>query len=76
MTFTVEINDHQRLDQCQVEVFLDRDALEDLVKQLGFLSESGDHAHFFTPAWGGNSLTEEVQNKGNLLVNHFKITLV
>lgn len=76
MTFTVEIKDVQQPDRCEVELYLDREAIEDLIKQISFLESSGDHAHFFTSAWGGNPLTEAKHKDENTLVNHLRITLV
>lgn len=75
MTFTVEIKGIQDQDRCEVEVYLDEEALRDLIKQLSFLKAKGDHAHFFTPEWGGAPLTERKQQTANTLVNHFRITL-
>lgn len=76
MIFTVEIKDVQQPDRCEVELYLSRKAVEDLVKQLSFLHSKGDHAHFFTPSWGGAPLTELKQKGENTLVNHLRITLV
>ncbi|MCG8458518.1 MAG: Imm32 family immunity protein [Holophagales bacterium] len=78
MTFTVEIKDHDKLDTgaAELEIFLDRDALADLVKQLSFLEAPGDHAHFMTPAWGGNELSEEVRRRGNSILHHLRISLI
>ena len=75
MTFTVEIKGVQQPDRCEVELYLDREAIEDLIKQLSFLKSKGDHAHFFTPSWGGTPLTELKQKEENTLVNHLRITL-
>ena len=52
MTFTVEIKDITKPAECEVEMFLDEDALNDLLSQLERLKAKGDHAHFFTNAWG------------------------
>jgi truncated hemoglobin YjbI len=57
-------------------MYLDREAIEDLVKQLSFLKAKGDHARFFTPSWGGNPLTEQKYGKQPTLSHHLRITLV
>jgi hypothetical protein len=76
MTFTVEIKDVQRPDRCEVELYLDDEAIRDLIEQLSFLKSQGDHAHFFTVAWGGTPLTDSKQKESNVLVNHLRITRV
>lgn len=76
MLFTVEIKGAEKLDQCEVELYLDHEALSDLLKQLSFLKLDGDHAHFFTPSGGGNPLAESAHLPGNILVNHLRIELI
>ena len=76
MIFTVEINDVQRPDRCEVEFYLDDEAIRDLIKQLSMFRSKGDHAHFFTSSWGGNPLTDVKHKESNVLVNHLRITLV
>ena len=78
MTFTVEIKDADELPdgKAEVEVFVDREALADLQAQLSHLKSPGDHAHFMTPSWGGQELTEEPQRDGNTILNHLRVTLV
>jgi hypothetical protein len=75
MIFTVEIKSVEQPDRCEVELYLDREALDDLIKQLTFLKSVGDHAHFFTPSWGGAPLSESKQQEENTLVNHLRITV-
>ena len=75
MTFTVEIKAVDQPDRCEVEIYLDREAIDDLINQLSFLKAKGDHAHFFTPSWGGTPLTEIKQKEENILINHLRITL-
>lgn len=75
MTFTVEVKNAQQPDRCEVELYLDREAVEDLIRQLSFLKSKGDHAHFFTPSWGGTPLSDQKQNDENTLINHLRITL-
>jgi hypothetical protein len=76
MTFTVEVKNIQQPDRLELELYLDREALEDLLKQLTFLKAKGDHAHFFTASWGGMPLTELKQHEEHTLVNHLRVTLV
>ena len=76
MHFTVELKDADQLNRCAVEIYLDQEAIQDLIKQLTFLNANGDHAHFFTPSWGGTPLTEMKHDAENLLVNHLRITRV
>lgn len=78
MEFTVEIKAAGEIagGGSEVELFLDAEAMADLVQQLAYLKQPGDHAHFMTPSWGGNSLTEDGQREGNVLVHHLRITLV
>lgn len=76
MTFTVEITNILQHDRCEVELYLSRDALSDLIQQLLFLKDEGDHAHFFTESWGGLPLTTVNQGSHTTLVNHLRITLV
>jgi hypothetical protein len=78
MTFTIEIVDSSELAEgkAELELCLDQGALRDLITQLSFLKNAGDHAHFMTPAWGGTELTEEPQLANSILLNHLRITLV
>ncbi len=76
MIFTVEIKASKQLDHCEVELYLDREALDDLIHQLSFLRTQGDHAHFFTPSWGGMPLSDQKQRDENTLVHHLRIGLV
>jgi hypothetical protein len=78
MTFSVEIRDIDawRERKLEVEIYLDRESLSDLVRQLGGLRSAGDHCHFMTPTWGRHELTEERQSQANVLADHLRITLV
>lgn len=76
MIFTVEVKNIELPDRCEVELYLSREALNDLVQQLSFLKAEGDHAHFLTETWGGLPLTKVQQGKDTTLVNHMRITLV
>ena len=78
MTFSVEIQDAHRWEEegALVELYLDAEAVDDIMQQLQKLRKSGDHVHLMTPSWGGAFLTEEPQVKGNTIVHHLRITLV
>ena len=76
--FTVEIRDIElwRERKLEVELYLDRNALQDLLLQLSHLKKPGDHCHFMTPTWGGGELSEEPSVEGNTIADHLRITLV
>ena len=78
MYFSVEIKSADEIYQgkAEVEIYIDRESMEDLLLQLSFLKEIGDHAHFMTPSWGGGELAENGYVSGNKNVNHMRITLV
>lgn len=76
MALSVEIMDFARLfeNAVEVEVYLDKEGLEDLLKQLSFLKKEGDHLHFMSPAWGGHELTDKPFGEGNVGMPHPGIT--
>lgn len=78
MVFSVEVRDVDlwREGKLEVEIYLDKSALQDLLFQLNQLETAGDHCHFMAPAWGGNELSETPMIEGNVIANHLKITLV
>ena len=78
MKMSVEVRDADlwRERKLEVEIYLDRGALEELVQQLQHLKEPGDHCHFMTPTWGGKELQDEPHIQGNVIADHMKITLV
>lgn len=75
MLFTVEIKDGAGLKEgkTEVQLFLDKEALADLLQQLSFFKKKGDHAHFMTQSWGGGELSEDKQNPESTIINHLKI---
>ncbi len=75
MLFTVELKDatSHKEGKTEVELYLDKEALEDLVKQLSFLKKEGDDLHFMTQSWGSGQLSEDKQNPTNTIINHLKI---
>ncbi len=62
-------------DGVQIEVYLDRAGRDRLVRELNSLNDTNDHFHMFSPAWGGDELTEERQEAGTLIGRHVKIYL-
>lgn len=75
MLFTVELKDvtAHKEGKTEVELYLDKEALADLFKQLSFLKKKGDDLHFMTQSWGGGQLAEDKQNPKNMIINHLKI---
>ncbi len=62
-----------------IEIFMDEDGREELVKSLQRLSTANaeiDHDHLMTPSWAGAELTEELQNPANELINKVTVFLV
>jgi len=78
MHFSAELKDPELLREAktEIELYLDSEGLADLLQQLAHLKEPGDHCHFMTPAWGGDSLSETPRGGDTALVNHLRITLV
>lgn len=66
--FTVEINEKQEA----VEIFLDDDGIDRLVRVLTRMKGKCTHDHLMTPSWGGGELGEEAHGQ-NKLVNHLII---
>jgi hypothetical protein len=75
MNFTVEIKGSQKRE-LEVEIYINYQGLESLIKRLELLRKNGGHTHFMTPSWSGNDLTEEKTIASNDLVNHLRITVV
>jgi hypothetical protein len=76
MLFTVELRDVDVTERIEVEINLDKQGLDDLLRQLTLLREGGDHVHFFTNSWGAGPLTEKKIDDKNVLCNHLRITLL
>ena len=76
MSLSVEIKDIARHfeNAAEVEVYLDKKGLEDLLNQLSRLKKEGDHLHFMSPAWGGHELTDKPYVEGNVVMPHLRIT--
>ncbi len=79
MKITVEIGGYREPDKekpCEVEIYCDKEGLDYLIKELSKLHNTGDHAHFMTPSWGMDDLSEEKVVSKNDLAHHLKLTLV
>jgi hypothetical protein len=62
-------------DGVEIEVYLDRAGRDRLVRELIGLSDTNDHFHMFSLAWGSDELTEERRTAGTLIGRHVKIYL-
>ena len=49
---TIEVDATNDGVPCSVELFLNAEAIRHLILELGSLSESKDHFHWFAPEWG------------------------
>lgn len=63
-------------DAEELEIFLDHEGLDLLMRKLQTVKDKGGHVHLMTPAWAGNELSEEIQRPGNTLINHVRVTLI
>lgn len=72
---TIEIKDPEKAAEgsSEIEIYCDREGLEELKRQLGFLDRGETHVHLMSESWAGNELTEEKQGAKNALVHHLKI---
>ncbi len=60
----------------EVEVHLDREGLQSLLKQLEFLKEGRtDHVHLMSESWGGAHLADQPQTADGVAIRHVKILL-
>jgi hypothetical protein len=73
---TTEIKDIETPDKAEVEIFLDRNGIDLLIKKLQWLKKSGGHVHLMTPAWAGNELSEIKFGKKSTLVNHLCVAII
>lgn len=62
-------------EQDEIEINVDQEALADLIRQLGFMKKTGDHAHFFSSQWGGEPLSDTPEDPSNKIIHHMKINL-
>lgn len=63
MLLTVE---RDRSAPC-VEIHLDDEGIDFLIRQLAALRGRRDHSHLFTPSWGGNQLTEDTGSANEVI---------
>jgi immunity protein 32 of polymorphic toxin system len=57
----------------ELEIHGDAQGLQDLIRSLSRVAQTGEHDHLMTPSWGGQELSEEAQRPGARLVN--KVTI-
>lgn len=55
----------------EIEIYFDEEGLDLLIKKLQMLKKqkSPAHDHLMTPSWAGIELTENIQGKGNSIIN-------
>lgn len=78
MLFTVELEKsiEHGVEEFEVQLWLDKDGLKELLLELSHLQEHCDQRHLFTDSWGNGPLTENKYIQTNILVNHLRITLI
>ena len=60
----------------ELEVYMDKDGLQTLLTQLGFLQAGKtDHVHLMPESWGGYDLLDQPVIKNNKPIQHVKIYL-
>jgi len=62
--------------QPEVKIYLDKNGLLELVRDLQRLEKIGDHIHYLSEEWGGHALIKDQNEKDHTPVDHIKITLV
>jgi hypothetical protein len=75
---TVEVNDPGKLAEgsSEIHIYCDREGLEELKRQLGFLERGATHVHLLSESWAGHELTEERQGGNTVLVHHLRIACI
>jgi hypothetical protein len=57
----------------EIEIHGDEKGLGHLIELITKVLEYRQHDHWMTPSWGGDELSEELQNPENKIIN--KVTL-
>jgi hypothetical protein len=72
MSISVEIRESQVCGELvrEVEIYCDREGLDSFIFYLESLRKNGGHIHLKTPAWAGSELSEKLQGRDTILVNH------
>ena len=61
----------------ELEIYVDRNGLESLLAQLGFLRDGRtDHVHLMSTSWGGVHLEDQPQTAEFASIHHVKIFFV
>ena len=69
--FTVEINENS-----EVFIYLEKESLEMMIADLQRLQKAGDHTHYMSEEWGGESLSSEAFDTKNTMSNHLQVILL
>lgn len=67
--FTVEIGKEPDV----VDITLDDEGIDDLIRRLTRLRGKRDHEHLMTPSWGGYELSETRNTAESVLVHQVNI---
>ena len=75
------MNNHEdmislEVSEDEVFLYLDKTALDILIKDLQGLQQKSDHIHYMSDHWGGVSLSTSLFDKKNKPVHNFKITIM
>jgi hypothetical protein len=72
---TVEIKDPEQVAKgaSEVEIYCDREGLNELIRKLEALANGETHVHLMSPSWAGHELSEEVVGSKNALIHHLRI---
>lgn len=64
-------------DKNEIEIHANDAGLSFLLEALNQLAAnpSDEHIHLMTPKWGGNELSDDLQNTDNTVINHARIFL-
>ena len=74
MKITVEMS----RDAPEVQIFVDREGLDLLKKEIDRLvtKDPSEHFHLFSENWGGRDLTEKPVQEEAVCADHLKVTLL
>jgi hypothetical protein len=70
---TTEIVDIKTPDKSEIDIFVDIEGIDLLIKKLQWLKTNGGHFHLMTPSWAGDELSETQLGKDSTLVNHVRV---
>ena len=72
---TIEIKDAHQIDAnlAEVEIYCDKEGLDELRRQLEFLGKGESHVHLASPSWAGKELGDTPFGDGNILIHQATI---